>query len=198
MKIAGLTGGIGSGKSTVARILSELGAYIIDADELARRVVEPGKPAFEEIRERFGEAVIGPAQNLDRKKLAEIIFDDPGKKELLEKITHPRIGEEIMRELQKAREQGFGLAVIDAALLLESPLGDWARPVILVVADPAVRVSRVCQRDRVCEEEVGSRIRNQSPDSEKMKKSDYVIDNNCDLEELKKRVTEVYHRLPGE
>jgi len=198
MKIAGLTGGIGSGKSTVARILAELGAYIIDADELARKAVEPGKPAWKEVKEKFGQEVINPDQSINRGRLAELIFSDPGKKALLEKITHPRIGEEIMRELEKAKKQGVKLTVIDAALLLESPLSQWVRPVIVVVAEERVRVERVCRRDRVCAKEVHSRIKNQTPDSEKKSQADYLIDNNGALEELKLRVAQVYQELVRE
>ena len=195
MKIAGLTGGIGSGKTTVAELFKELGAYVIDADELARRVVEPGKPAWEEIKKEFGEKVLNPDQTLNRQKLAEIVFSDPKAKARLEKITHPRIGEEIIKELKRAKELGAKLAIIDAPLLLESPLAKWVKPVIVVVADEKVRIERVCKRDGVSPEEVKARIKNQSPDAEKIKKADYVIENNSGLKELKEKVKELWKKL---
>jgi len=195
MKIVGLTGGIGSGKSTVSRILRELGAYVIEADELAREVVFPGEPAWREIKEVFGEGVLERDNRLNRKKLAEIVFADAEKRRKLEQITHPRIGERMMQELEKARKCGAKIAVIDAALLLESGLKDWVKPVILVMADERVRVERVCKRDKVCEDEVLARIRSQSPDSEKIKCADFVIENNGGLEELRERVAEVFQKI---
>jgi len=195
MKIAGLTGGIGSGKTMVAKILAELGAYVIDADHLARKVVQPEMPAWEEIKKVFGEEVINPDQTLNRAKLAEIIFSDPEKKKKLEQITHPRIGEEILRKLDQAKRLEVKLVVIDAALLLESPLREWVKPVILVVADEKVRVERVCQRDKVRPEEVYARIRNQALDSERKEKADYVIDNNGGLKELRTQVAQIFQEI---
>ena len=195
MKIAGLTGGIGSGKSTVAKILAGLGAYVIDADALAREVVEPGRPAWEEIKKTFGEEFLNPDRTVNRAKLAGVIFCEPEKREKLEQITHPRIGEEIMKGLERAKKLGVKLAVIDAALLLESPLAQWVKPVILVVADAELRVERVCRRDRVCEAEVQARIRNQASDLERKQKADFVIDNNRGPEELREQVQKLFSAM---
>jgi dephospho-CoA kinase len=195
MKVAGITGGIGSGKSTVAGMLRELGAYVIDADQLARRIVEPGKPAWREIKAFFGDRVFNPDQTINRKKLAETVFANPEARKKLESFTHPRIGEEILKELAKAREQNYPLAVIDAALLIESDAADWLRPLILVVADEESRVQRVCARDSCCAEDVRARIRNQTSDAERRKKADFVIENNCGEKELRARVAELFQSL---
>ncbi len=195
MKIAGLTGGIGSGKSTVAKILAGLGAYVIDADALAREVVEPGRPAWEEIKKTFGEEFLNPDRTVNRAQLAELVFCDREKKQKLEQITHPRIGEEILKGLERAKKLGVKLAVIDAALLLESPLAQWVKPVILVVADAELRVERVCRRDRVCEAEVQARIRNQASDLERKQKADFVIDNNRGPEELREQVQKLFSAI---
>jgi len=198
MKVVGLTGGIGCGKSAVAGIFRGLGAYIIDADQLARRVVEPGKPALAEIKRAFGDEMLDPDGTLNRKKMAELVFARPEARKTLERITHPRIGEEIMAELKTARDQGCDLAVIDAALLVESASASWLRPLVLVVADEEARVSRVCDRDSFCAEEVRARIRNQASDEERRKKADFVIENNGDLEALKIQVSALYLELTGQ
>ena len=198
MKVVGLTGGIGCGKSTVAEIFRGLGAYIIDADQLARRVVEPGRPALAEIKKAFGDEMLNPDGTLSRKKMADIVFARPEARKTLERITHPRIGEEIMAELKKAQDQGCKLAVIDAALLVESASAGWLRPLVLVVADEESRISRVCGRDSFCAEEVRARIRNQASDEERRKKADFVIENNGDIEALKLQVSRLYRELTGQ
>jgi len=195
MKIVGLTGGIGSGKSEVARMFRELGAYVIDADEMARRVVEPDKPAWRGIKEFFGEEVFNPDQSLNRKKLAERVFGDEQTRKKLEEITHSKIGEEILKELEEAKKKKAKLVVIDAALLLESSLKDWVKPIILITADEELRIKRVCARDRCNKQEVRARIRNQAPDSERAKKADFIIKNEQGLTELRKAVSNLYQDL---
>jgi len=195
MKVVGLTGGIGSGKSTVANMLAELGAYIIDADELARRIVEPGQPAWKEIEKNFGGQILNPDQTLNRKKMAEIVFANPEARKKLESITHPRIGEEMMRELEKAKKEQRKLVVFDAALLIESAAANRLKPLIVVSADEDLRVKRVCGRDRCCAEDVRARIRNQVPDSKRREKADFVIENNGDIDQLREGVSELYRKL---
>lgn len=198
MKIVGLTGGIGSGKSTVARLLAERGARLIDADLLAREVVEPGRPAWEDIVREFGKEILNPDQSLNREKLAALVFADEQKRARLNQITHPRIGDEMLKRLQKFREEGAEVALIDAALLLESPGTNWIRPVIVVAADEQTRIQRVCKRDGVGEEEVRKRLRAQWSDEERAKRADFVIDNSGDLKALEKRVEEVWKKLRRE
>ena len=195
MKVAGITGGIGSGKSTAAKMLGELGAYVIDADQLARVVVEPGKPAWQEVRHFFGDSILNPDQSIDRKKLAEIVFKNPEARKKLESFTHPRIGQEILKGLQIAQSENRKLAVVDAALLVESPAGAWIKPLILVTADEDVRVERVCGRDNSCEAEVRARIRSQASDQERKNKADFIIENNGDEQLLRAKVQELYQKL---
>jgi dephospho-CoA kinase len=195
MKVAGITGGIGSGKSTVARMLGELGAYVIDADQLARVIVEPGKPAWQDIRDFFGDGILNSDKTLNRKKLADIVFKNPEARKKLESFTHPRIGQEILKGLQKATSENRKLAVIDAALLVESSSAAWIKPLILVTADEEVRVQRVCSRDNFCAEEVRERIRNQASDAERKKQADYVIENNGDEKALRAKALELYQKL---
>ena len=128
MKIAGLTGGIGSGKSTVDRLLEARGARVVDADAVAREVVRPGLPAWREIVAAFGESVLNPDQTLNREALAAVVFNSPEKLAVLNRITHPRIIEEVMARMKAWQEEGVTLAVIDAALLVESPSTNWIRP----------------------------------------------------------------------
>jgi dephospho-CoA kinase len=197
MRVVGLTGGIGCGKSTVAEIFRQLGAYIIDADQLARRVVAPGRPALAEIRKVFGEDMLSPDGTLNRKKLADRVFKDPAARRELERLTHPRIGEEILAELGIATAKECKLAVIDAALLVESASASWLRPLILVVADEETRIERVCGRDSVCAEDVRARIKNQASDEERREKADHVIENNGDLDTLKSQVSRLFRELAG-
>lgn len=195
MKIVGLTGGIGSGKSTVAKMLVKRGARLIDADVLAREVVEPDRPAWKEIVAEFGKGVLNPDRTIDRQALAEIVFGDEKKRERLNHITHPRVGEEMIRLSKKYDAEGADVTIIDAALLFESAATRWIRPVIVVAADEEVRVKRVCERDGTCAGDVEKRIRSQMPDEEKKKLADFVIDNSGGLESLEEQVDEVWGKL---
>ncbi len=195
MKVVGLTGGIGSGKSTVAELFLKLGAGLIDADELAREVVEPGQRAWKEIREAFGEDVFHPDQTLNREALGEIIFSDPAARERLNAITHPRIGEEIIKRLEGFRVKAVPVVLIDAALLIESPATKWIRPVIVVTAPEQERIKRLKKRSGLAEEDAISRIRSQMPDKDRVANADYVLDNSGTLEELEKKVKALWDKI---
>jgi dephospho-CoA kinase len=195
MKVVGLTGGIGCGKSTVARLLVERGARLIDADALARVVVEPGRPAHADIVAEYGNAVLNPDRTLNREALAAIVFNDPSRRDRLNRITHPRIGEEMLRLIKSCQDAGAAVAIIDAALLLESPATRWIKPVIVVVCDPAIRIPRIAERDRASIAEIQARIDSQWSDAERAAKADYVIDNSGDPGSLERQVDEVWGRL---
>ncbi len=195
MKIVGLTGGIGSGKSSVAGMLVEKGARLIDADLLAREVVGPGRPAWQDIISEFGEDVKAPDGSIDREKLGSIVFYDDKKRKRLNELTHPRIGEEILRLLNKYREEGAPVVVIDAALLLESPATHWIKPVIVVTAPDETKSERVARRDSLSAEDVMARIKSQWSDSERTALADYVIDNSGGLADLESQVDRVYNEI---
>lgn len=195
MKVVGLTGGIGCGKSTVARLLVARGARLIDADALARVVVEPGRPAHRDIVAEFGEGVLNPDRTLNREALAAIVFNDRPRRDRLNQITHPRIGEEMLRLIKSAQDEGAAVAVIDAALLLESPATRWIKPVIVVVCDPAARLPRIAARDHADPAEIQARINSQWTDAERAAKADFVIDNSGDLASLERQVEKVWKQL---
>jgi dephospho-CoA kinase len=195
MKIVGLTGGIGSGKSTVARMLAARGARVIDADLLAREVVAPDLPAWQEIVEHFGEEVLNPDRTLNRERLAAVVFGDEDRRRLLNGIVHPRIGQETLERIKVFEREGAPLVVFDAALLLETPATNWIRPVIVVVADEETRVGRVVARDGTGAETARSRMAAQWTDAERVQHADYVIDNSGDLAALAAQVERLWGRL---
>lgn len=198
MKIAGLTGGIGSGKSTVDRLLEARGARVVDADAVAREVVTPDLPAWREIVAAFGEGVLNPDRTLNREALAAVVFNSPEKLARLNRITHPRIIEEVMSRMKTWQDEGVALAVIDAALLLESPATNWIKPVIVVTAGEEVRVRRVVARDGCTLEDARRRIAAQWTDAERVRRADYVIDNSGDLAALKVQVEKLWPKLLAE
>ena len=195
MLVAGLTGGIASGKSTVAGIFVELGARLVDADLIARQVVEPGRPAWTDIAARFGESVLNPDRSLNREKLGEIVFHNEPERQWLMDVTHPRIGAEMLEQIQRHHREGAKVVLIDAALLLESPATKWIRPVVVVVADEEVQTARILARDGLSRDQALARIRSQWSNEKRKLEADYVIDNSGTLEELRKQVEKVWQDL---
>jgi len=146
----------------------------------------------------FGESVLREDRALDREALARVVFEDEDKRERLNRITHPRIGQRMMELARSFEEQGVEVVVIDAALLLESSATKWIKPVIVVTADEDERIERVCKRDGGCREDVEKRIRAQWPDEEKKKYADYLIDNSGDLASLERQVDRVWQRIKND
>ena len=184
MKLIGLTGGIASGKSAVSGILRRLGAQVSDADALAREVVEPHQPAWDEIVGTFGNEVLQPDQTLDRKKLRKLVFDDPKARKQLEAITHPKIRRLAQDKIEQCAATGAPLVVYEAPLLFETGIHLWLRPVILVASDRATQRRRLRERDNLTETEIEQHLGAQMSLEEKRKLADYVIDNNGTLEDL--------------
>ena len=195
MKLIGLTGGIASGKSTVSAILRRLGAQVIDADALAREVVEPHQPGWSEIVDTFGKEILQSDQTLDRKKLRKLDFDEPKARKQLEAITHPKIRRLAQEKIAECAATGAPLVVYEAPLLFETGIHLWLRPVILVACDTAAQKRRLRQRDSLTEAEIEQHLGAQMSLEEKRKLADYVIDNNGTLEDLESTVKKLVQTI---
>ena len=196
MIIVGVTGGIASGKSTVADIFKREGGYIIDADFISREVVEPGEPAWQEVINVFGPEVLNEDRSIDRKKLGEIVFSDPEKRKKLEEIIHPKIQEERKRKISEIEKKDHQAVVFfDVPLLIELNKQDTVEKVVLVYVSPEVQMARVVKRDGLTEEEAWKRIGAQMPIESKKKYAHYVINNEGTLEQTKAKTKEVFQAL---
>lgn len=188
----GLTGGIGSGKSEVARMFNQLGVPVIDADVIAHRLVQPDTAALSEVIDAFGEAILTPAGKLDRTKLASIVFNSPEMKKQLENIIHPRVREQIRAYKDKYKNEPYILIVIP--LLLESAQRDLVDRVLIVNATESVRIQRVQARDDRSEEQIRAIIQNQADDAERQAAADDSLDNNGSLDDLQLAVTKLHQQ----
>jgi dephospho-CoA kinase len=192
----GLTGGIGSGKSEVSRRLRDLGAVVIDADAVAREVVEPGTPGLAAVVAEFGEGVLRPDGTLDREGLGRIVFGNPDKLAKLNAIVHPLVGERIARQMADVqRNHPDGVVVYDVPLLVENDLQGGYDVVLVVATDPATQLRRLVEQRGMTEDDARSRIAAQAPLDAKLAVADLVIDNNGDLADLDRQVTEVWSIL---
>jgi len=197
--LVGLTGSIATGKSTVSRMLSHLGARVIDADLLAREVVMPGQAAYARIVEEFGPQVVQEDGSLDRKALGALVFGDSAKRKRLEEITHPAIGLRQQRILSVFDEEAFeGVVIWDVALLYEGGGAAKMDRVVVVYADPETERRRLMERDGLSDADARARIASQMPIAEKAKLADYVIDNSGTREETERQVRTVYGALLAE
>lgn len=195
MKVIGLTGGIASGKSTVSRYLKELGAYIIDADIIAREIVKPGKPAYREIVSCFGKEILRPDGEIDRARLGSMVFADPVARERLNQITHPRVKEAMEQELAQCKARGVRIAVLDVPLLYEAGMDKMADEVWVVWLPEPVQIERLISRDGLDEEAARMRVISQMPLDEKKKRGDVIIDNSGDLDDTYRQVIKYYSHL---
>ena len=181
MKIIGLTGGIGTGKSTVSAYLAQKGCKIIDADLISHQMTEAGSPCLAEIKAAFGEDVFLRDGNLDRKKVGRLVFADATKKKTLEQIITRRVIEKTLRILRDCRAQQEDLVVLDAPLLFECGMQRYTDETWLVVCRTETRLRRIAARDGLAEEDIQKRIANQMSTEQKEKLADYIIDNSRDL-----------------
>lgn len=188
----GLTGGIASGKSTVARILRELGAPVVDADKLARDVVEPGSPALAEIVARFGPEILDGDGRLDRQKLGAIVFGDQEARRALNAITHPRIAEASQRAIAAHAAAGAGVVIYEAALLVENNAHTWMNGLIVVALPEADQRERLMARDGLSGEDADARLGSQLPLAKKLEVADWVIDNSGSIDDLRRQTEKVW------
>jgi dephospho-CoA kinase len=190
LHLFGLTGGIASGKSTVAARFRARGVPVIDADALAREVVAPGTPGLRAVVEAFGTGVLGPDGALDRKAVARIVFSDAAARRRLEGITHPLISRLSMERAAALAARGEPLICYEAALIVENGLADAFRPLVVVACAEDVQVARIRSRDGASAEDALARIRAQKPLTEKIAVADLVIDTSGTLEEGARRADE--------
>ena len=189
MKVIGLTGGIGSGKSTVSDILKDNGYTVIDADEISRKVTKDSGEAISAIKAHFGNSVFLDDGSLDRKKLGDIVFNDKNELKILEKITTDVVIKKVNDIVKFFKDEGYDKDIfVDAPLLFECNLEKEFDEIWLVKSPLDLRIKRVISRDNVTEKQVLDRIKNQMSDEEKELKSTYVLDNSSDFDYLKKQV----------
>ena len=201
-RVVVLSGGIGTGKSTVARLWVELGAVVIDADAIVHELQAPGAPLLAEIRAAFGADVFHPDGALHREALAERVFRDPRARVQLNALVHPRVREEMQRRLEDARCAGAPLIVLDIPLFFESQGEGRAAPLplaldasVVVYTPRAVQIERTVRRDRTPPERVERRIAAQLPIDDKRARADFVIDNSGDLEATRQQLLALHHTL---
>ena len=195
MKVIGLTGGIATGKSSVATLLREFGAKIVDADQIAREIVRPGQPAWQGIVDAFGPHILKADKSIDRENLRNIVFKDKEARRKLESITHPKIRVTAQKRIQKLAAEGVEIVVYEAPLLYENQVHLWVRPVILVACDSVTQKKRLQERDGLSADQVEQHLKAQMPLEEKRKLADFVIENVGKIEDLRRQVKEVWEKI---
>ena len=200
MRVIGLTGGIGSGKSTVSRFLAELGAVVIDADKVGHEAFKPGTESWKEIIAAFGREVLTPGGEIDRQKLGEMVFGKPELLSRLNRVMHPRVYDMVKAQLEEYRQRGVKAVVLEAPLLVEvntrgTSLIELVDEVWVTVASEATVVRRLEERSDLSRQQALARIKSQLPSRERIKRADVVINNDGDLDDLKSRVGRLWQRL---
>lgn len=195
MKVIGLTGGIGTGKSTVSSYLKEKEFAIVDADQIAREITAPGEPLLKELSEAFGTSLILQDGSLDRKALADIVFMNKEKKKKLDRMMHSRIIAEIENQVREYKRGAYRGIILDVPLLFETGLEKMCDETWLLTADRQVRIERVCLRDGASPADVERRIQNQMDDEEKKKRADKILDNSGERDVLLMQVDSLIQEM---
>jgi len=195
MKIIGLTGGIGSGKSTVSKFLAHLGAVVIDADKVGHEVFKPGTKAWQEVVDAFGQGIISADGTIDRRKLGEIVFSNPGARAKLNQVMHPLIYEQAKSRIEEYGKKGAAIIIVEAPLLLEAGWKSLVDEVWVTSASEATVIKRLKEQKGLPEAQSLARIRAQLTDEERIRQADVVIDTDCALDELKERVEALWRKL---
>lgn len=197
MRMIGLTGSFGSGKSTIASMLQEAGIPVVDADELAREVVKPGSKGLSQIKKRFGEEIIHADGTLNRKALSRVVFSDPQALADLEAITHPLIASLMRERFATLEQEGHSEAVYMAPLIFEKKLESLFDATILVIASDAQQLERATKRDGLSEEQARARLESQLSTAEKLAKTVHVIDNSGSLSQSAAQLARIWRILTG-
>jgi len=195
MKVIGLTGGIGSGKSTVSQFLAELGAVIVDADRVGHEAFKPDTDVWREVVAAFGRQILTTNGDIDREKLGETVFANPESLLWLNQITHPRIYEMVKARLEEYRRQGVSVVVLEAPLLIEAGWSSLVDEVWVTVAPESTVLRRLKERAGLSEQQSLARIHSQLPSEERLKHADVVINNDGDLDELRVKVKRLWQGL---
>lgn len=196
--ILGVTGGIACGKSTAVTVLAQAGAVVVSADELARRLVQPGSPVLRQLVERFGQRIVAADGSLDRSELGRIIFKDDAARRDLDAIMHPAIAALSRQELERARQRAEAAATIvvyEAPLLFEAGAEERVDKVLVISVDEQIQLQRLMARDQCDETTARQRIAAHMAQKEKIRRADYVIDNSGDMVTLRRTVLELYREL---
>ena len=193
--VVGLTGGIACGKTTVASMFSDLGIPVIDADELAREVVEPGTPGLQQIVDEFGKGVLDETGRLDRKKVADLVFGDEEVRETLNAIMHPLIGAAGAEHIMAHQEAPAPYLLYEAALLVETRAYKAFSALVVVSAEESIQRLRLIARDGFTVHEANARIASQLPLARKIAVADHVVVNNGDLDATRRQVGEIHEKL---
>jgi dephospho-CoA kinase len=198
VKTIGLTGGIGSGKSTVSQLLGELGAFVIDADKVGHEIYLPGKEAWKQVTAAFGQDILAPDQTIDRKKLGAIIFGSDDARKKLNSIVHPLMFKDIDYRIKEKRADGFTKPiVVEAAILIEANWLPLADEVWLIVTNKNAVIERVASQRGLSARDTEARIASQLSDAERRKYATLVIENDGSLEDLKIKVQQAWNRISG-
>ena len=195
MKVIGLTGGIGSGKSTVSQFLAELGAVILNADEIGHEAFKPDTEIWRQVVAAFGRQIVTPDGNIDRKKLGNMVFDNAESLSQLNQIMHPRMYDMVKAQLEEYRQQKTRMVVLEAPLLLEAGWTSLVDEVWVTTAPEATVLKRLKERSGMSQAESLARIRSQLSSAERVRQADVIINTDCDLDELRSRVKELWQRL---
>ncbi|XP_043652808.1 dephospho-CoA kinase [Drosophila teissieri] len=196
MFIVAITGGIATGKSTISKVFERQGIQVIDADKIAREIVEPGQPCWRKIREVFGDEVLLPSKEINRAVLGKMIFEDKELRGKLNKITHPTIHRKIFWQVCKLLVSGHAWIVLDLPLLFETGvLMDFIHKIVCVTCDTDKQLERLIARNELSESEARHRVDSQMPLDKKCEKSHFVIDNNGTVEEAENSAMSIYNLM---
>ena len=194
-RVIGLTGGIGSGKSTVSRFLAELGAVIIDADKIGHEIYRPDTDTWRQLVKTFGSGILVPDNTIDRKKLGAIVFGDKQELQRLNAIIHPQITQEIKKRIEECRRRAVKVIVLDAPVLLEANAKNLVDEIWVVVADDGNVIKRAASRTGLSEQQIRDRVRSQLSNTERTKDARVVINNDGSPEDLRGKIRELWEQI---